>query len=294
MNIVKLPVGVAVLLAMSTPAFLNAAELKPETLKAWNAYIRTAESRMKARLDTAHSFLWADEAPDRTSRLRQGEILVSPMAGRGWESVPGGLIHHWMGAAFIPNVAIEDVLAVVHDYGRYKEIYKPIVVDSKVLDCSAAQQRFSMLWLHKVLFVTAALRSQYESHDFQVDERRWYNIAGTVRVQEIENYGRPGEHMLPPDEGDGFVWRMFGIARYAERDGGVYVELEAFALTRDIPASLRWLVAPVVARLSRNSILTTLQQTRDAVRPHVHLADGSVSCPAGGFRTPALVAGARN
>ena len=294
MNIVNFPVGLAVLLAVSAPAFLNAAELKPETLKAWNAYIRTAESRMKARLDTNHSFLWADEAPDRTSRLRQGEILVSPMAGRGWESVPGGLIHHWMGAAFIPNAAIEDVLAVVHDYGRYKEIYKPIVVDSKVLDCSAAQQKFSMLWLHKVLFVTAALRSQYESRDFQVDERRWYNIAGTVRVQEIENYGRPGEHMLPPDEGDGFVWRMFGIARYAERDGGVYVELEAFALTRDIPASLRWLVSPVVTRLSRNSILTTLQQTRDAVRPHVHLADSAVSCPAGGFHTSALVTGARN
>jgi hypothetical protein len=294
MNIGNVPIGLAVLLALFAPAFSNAVELKPETLKAWEEYTRAAESQMKTRLEPGHSFLWADEAPGRSSRLRRGEILVSPVAGRGWQSVPGGLIHHWIGAAFIRGAAIEDVLAVVHDYGRYKEIYQPIVVDSQVLACSPAEQQFSMLWLHKVLFVTAALRSQYESHDFQVDGRRWYNIASTVRVQEVENYGRAGERTLAPDQGDGFIWRMYGIARYAERDGGVYVELEALALTRDIPPSLRWLVSPVVSHLSRNSILTTLRQTRDAVHPHVHVASNAIACPADGFRSAALASGAGN
>jgi hypothetical protein len=42
------------------------------------------------------------------------------------------------------------------------------------------------------------------------------------------------------------VWKRFhlathSIARYEERDGRVYLELQAIALTRDIPASLRWL-----------------------------------------------------
>jgi hypothetical protein len=41
--------------------------------------------------------------------------------------------------------------------------------------------------------------------------------------------------------------------------------LEAFALTRDIPPSLRWLVSPVVNHLSINSLAMTLQQTRQAV-----------------------------
>ncbi len=294
MNIRNVRIGVAALLVVSAPAVSAAAELKPETLEAWNQYLRIAESRMKERLTAGHAFLWTDEAEGRSARLRRGEILVAPATEHGWQSVPGGLIHHWIGAAFIPGVAVEDVLAVVHDYGRYKDIYKPIVVESRVLDCSPAEQTFSMLWLHKVLFVTAALSSQYESHDFQVDERRWYNTAGTVRVQEIRDYGKPAQQVLAPDQGDGFIWRMYGIARYAERDGGVYVELEAFALTRDIPASLRWLVAPVVTRLSRNSILTTLRQTKDAVHPHVHLAEGAVFCPAGGFRTAALAGGAGN
>jgi len=45
----------------------------------------------------------------------------------------------------------------------------------------------------------------------------------------------------------------------------VYLELEAMALTRDIPASLAWVIAPAVSHLSINSLTTTLRQTRDAV-----------------------------
>jgi len=33
-------------------------------------------------------------------------------------SVPNGLVHDWVGAAFIPNATLEIVLSVVHDYDR--------------------------------------------------------------------------------------------------------------------------------------------------------------------------------
>jgi hypothetical protein len=86
-----------------------------------------------------------------------------------------------------------------------------------------------------------------------------------VQMREIEAYGKSGERFLTPNEGSGYIWRMHSIARFQERDGGVYLELEAIALTRDIPGSLRWLVSPVVNHLSINSLTTTLRQTRDAV-----------------------------
>jgi hypothetical protein len=54
-----------------------------------------------------------------------------------------------------------------------------------------------------------------------------------------------------------------------ERDGGVYIELEAMVLSRDIPAALRWVVDPIVRRVSRSSLETSLQQTADAVRTSV-------------------------
>jgi hypothetical protein len=261
-----------VTVAVFAPARANAIELKPETLAAWNSYVRGADAATQARL-TGHSpFLWIDEQPDRAARLRHGEVLVAPLDQRGVRSVPGGLIHHWIGAVFLPGATLDRVLDVVHDYGRYKDFYKPVVADSKALACNGTEQEFSMLWLHHVLFVNAAVQSRYEARDFPVDAHRWYTIAGTTRVQEVQDYGQPGEHMLPPGHGSGFIWQLHSIARYWERDGGVYVELEAIALTRDVPGSLRWLVNPVIARLSRNSLAISLRQTVDAVeRP----ADGS-------------------
>jgi hypothetical protein len=79
--------------------------------------------------------------------------------------------------------------------------------------------------------------------------------------------------MWQEGEGNGLIWRLFSLARYVERDGGVYLELEAIGLSRDIPASLRWLVAPIVRRISRGSLSTSLRQTRDAVRFRVESAN---------------------
>jgi hypothetical protein len=184
----------------------------------------------------------------------------------GTQTVPSGLIHHWIGGVFVPGATIGSLSAVVRDYSKYKDIYKPVVVDSKVLGCTDDDQRFSMLWLHKVLFITAAIQSEYVAHDIRLDRRRGYNVADTVRVQEVEHYGRPEESLLAPGTGNGYIWRLHTMARYQERDGGVYLELEAIALTRAIPASVRWFVNPVVNHLSINSLTTTLQQTREAVK----------------------------
>ncbi len=245
---------------------MNAAELKPETLTAWEQYVQGAEARMKTRLGPGQVFLWADEEPNRAARLRQGEIQVAPMAGHGSKTVPNGLIHDWIGAAFIPNASLQKLLDVVHDYGRFKEFYKPVVVDARLIERSGEEDRFAMLLLHKVLFVTAAMDAQYESRDFRLDDRRYYSISTSTRVQEIQNYGKPSQREMPPDQGSGYMWRLYCIARYEERDGGVYAELEAIGLTRDIPLSMRWVVKPVVTKLSRNSLLVSLSQTRDAVQ----------------------------
>ena len=71
MKSARVALGLAVMLA--APGILPAAELKPETLRAWDAYLRTADARMKARLDGRRPFLWADETPGRSRQLRQGE-----------------------------------------------------------------------------------------------------------------------------------------------------------------------------------------------------------------------------
>src|SRR3974377_958482 len=94
------------------PGLLRGAELQADTLKAWEAYIQSADIRMRARLDGTQPFLWADESDTRRQAVRHGEVVVAPVLPRGSVSVPAGLIHHWVGAAFIPDSTIERLVAV--------------------------------------------------------------------------------------------------------------------------------------------------------------------------------------
>jgi hypothetical protein len=243
----------------------NAAELQRATAEAWQEYLREASTRMQARAEGSKSFFWMEETADRARRVKSGEIVVSPLVGRGTQSVPNGLIHDWIGAIFIPNATIKSLLNVVHDYDRYKNIYNPVIMDSRSLEASGAKQEFTMVWQRHVLFVNAAMRGRYCAHDVVLDSQRGYSIVDATTLQQIENYGHPSEHLLPPDTGSGFIWRIYSIARYEQRDGGVYLEIEGIALSRDIPTSMRWLVNPVVNHLSVNSLTTTLRQTREAV-----------------------------
>jgi len=256
--------SLAMVLLIVTPQ-ASAVELQSATVDAWQQYLRAADVRLQARLDSGKPFLWVDEAADRQLRVRRGEVVVAPLVGHGTQSVPNGLIHDWIGAVFIPNATLGSLLTVLRDCDRYKDIYKPAVTDSKCLEFNAADQDFTMTWQRHVLFVNAAMHAQYRTHEVAIDSRRGYGVANATRIQQIEDHGRPSEHLLPADTGSGFIWRIRSISRYLERDGGVYLEIEAIALTRDVPSSLRWMVSPVVNHLSINSLTTTLNQTREAV-----------------------------
>ena len=251
----------------------HAAELKPETLKAWQQYVQSATAKMQEHLCPESHFLKIDDDQDWVRRVRSGEILVLPGGSQSLKKVPSGLVHDWIGAAFVAHTTVNDVLAVVRDYDRYREFYRPTVINSRTLERGGREDRFSMVLLNKSLFLKTALDSDYQSSYIRVSDRRWYSISETTRIQEIEDYGEPGQRALNEGDGTGLIWRLFTITRFEQRDDGVYVELEAIALSRDIPISLRWIVEPIVRRISISSLTTSLRQTEDAVRSCAALAD---------------------
>lgn len=244
---------------------VQAAELQANTLSAWKERAQASNLRNQERIEGRAPFLWMDESPDRAARVRHGEVVVAPMLGRGAEEVPHGLVHDWIGVTFIPGATVDSVMAVVRDYDAYQHMYRPVVTSSRTIASSDAGQEFQMVWQRKVLFVNAAMQGHYHAHEVLLDAHRGYSVAEADEVREIEDYGHEGERLLPPDTGNGYIWRIRSVARFEERDGGVYLELEAMALTRDIPSSLAWMVKPVVNHLSVNSLTTTLRQTREAV-----------------------------
>ena len=261
-----------VLTAVCSLTQAPAADLKEQTIQAWQEYISVAEARNQTHLAPGSSFLSIDAIPGQAARLRRGDVAVLPAAPNVPVKVPSGLVHDWTGAIFIPNVSLRDVIRVVRDYEQYHTVYHPAVVRSKSLDRSDWEDRFSMVVMNKSFVASRVFESDYRSTFTRLDEKRWYSTSESTRVQEILEYDSPSQCTLPEGHGTGVIWRLYSVARYEERDGGVYIELEAIALSRDIPGALRWLVDPIVRRVSQSSIAISLQQTAEAIRSGTNTA----------------------
>lgn len=261
----KTGLGSVIFAVLTIPLLAQTDTLKPQTLAAWNEYIQATNARLEHVAVEKDAFLLVDRDPGLRARLRGGEIVLSPAVNNGYTAVPHGIITDWVGDAFVPKAKIDDAVAQLNDYDRYQQFFTPTVVDAHLLSHAGAEYRFSLVLRQKVLFVTPVLEGDYESQTFRLDDHRWYTVSHTTRLQDVENYGEPSQRRLPPDHGHGYIWRMYNITRFEERDGGVYIEIEAMALSRDVPAGLHWLIDPVVRHLPKNSLAATLRQTRDAV-----------------------------
>jgi hypothetical protein len=251
--------------ALSLAQSIPGATLKEETKDAWTAYLNARTADMQARLKGANPFLWLDEVPGRTEHVRTKGPYIQPIGDHIPQSVPFGLIHAWLGAGFVPNAKIADILRVVRDYDNYAKVYKPGVIASKLNMSEGPNDFFFLRLVNKSVVAKTALDSEGEATYFQIDEHRWYAYSNTTHIREMEKFDTPEQHLLPEDEGMGLIWRLSSITRLEERDGGVYAELEAYALSRDIPAAFRLIVNPIVRRVSRDSLAVSLHQTRVAI-----------------------------
>ena len=260
---------IAIILLAGCPG--RAVELKPETDAAFNHYVDLSEERMRNDLQSGR-FLWVDGLPPQqreavSERIKRGEVVTQTMEmlQRGAPiPVPGGLIHHWIGVVFIPGANLKRTLALLQGYDEHSRIFAPRVLRSKLIQHNGDDFKV-FLRLRETKIVTVVLDTDYDVHYVQLDSTRACSRSYSTRVAEVESAGQPGEYEKPRGNDDGFLWRLNSDWRFWERDGGVYVQLEAISLTRDIPDGLGWLIRPVVTSIPRESIVFTLNRTRKAL-----------------------------
>lgn len=249
---------------LAAAALAQTAELRPQTVAAFDSYIRSTEARVESRVHGARSFLWVDESPQRLQQVRAGQVLSQPWGANAEIPVPGGLIHDWIGAVFIPVTTLAETLRMVEDYDHHKDIYKPEVVDSKLLSRNGDDFKIYLRLLKKKI-LTVVLDTEHEVRYLHPAPLRAASVSHSTRIAEVANPGKPDQRALPPGKDHGFLWRLDSYWRFEERDGGVYVECEAVSLTRAIPAGLGWLIDPIVRSLPRESLANTLRDTRAAL-----------------------------
>ena len=239
-------------------------QLKPETLQAFEDYIRDAEDAMEQTLG-GPAFLWCDGDPKRAKSVQQGKVAAELWKGKSPAKAPFGLIHDWIGAVWIPGTTAAATLACIQDYDRHKVMYRPEVIDSKLIARQGDDFQIYLRVLKKKI-ITVVLDTDHAVHYFQVDGTRWGCRSRTTRTAEVDNAGKPNEKVQPADAGYGFLWRLNSYWRFEEREGCVLAECRAISLTRDIPAALKWIIEPIVRSLPKDTLVNTLKATRDAVR----------------------------
>ena len=127
---------------------VSVVRLKHKTLDAFESYIREAEAGMQPALEGDEPFLWTDLDPERARRVRKGEIPAQLWDGAMPVHVPDGLIHDWVGALAIGGVTIEATLGRVQDYDHHKDIYKPEVMESRLVSRSGNDFKIFLLHHH--------------------------------------------------------------------------------------------------------------------------------------------------
>jgi len=263
---------VAPWLSGKEPARGGVPSLGPNTVAAFEEYVKLTEARNAEELQRGTNLLWIDGLKDSEraqayEALKRGQVQMQKLeTRRNGEKIrcPGGMIHHWVGVAFIPGAKLQDVLRVIQDYDRHAQYYAPDVEQSKIE--SHDGNRFVVFLRfrrHKV--ITVVLNTEHDVRYFTDSDTREHSRSTSIRIAEVENAGKANERQKAPGEDGGYLWRMETWWRMEERDGGVYVQSEVVSLTRDIPAGLGWLIGPFVNSIPKETLTFTLEATRNAV-----------------------------
>jgi hypothetical protein len=252
-------------------AVVKHVELRAETIRGFDAYVQSAEASMEKTPQPNAPFLWCEQQPDRSRRVHGGEIVTETWSGHGPGKVPQGLIHDWIGAAFVPGTTITELLALIQNYDNHKNIYQPEVMDSRLLHRSGNDFQIFLRLLKKKI-ITVVLDTDHDVHYHAFGKSRWECRSYTTRIAEVENAGAPNETILAPGKGYGFLWRLYSYWRFEERNGGAYLECRAISLTRDIPFGLGWAIEPIIQQLPKESLANTLAATRAALQTSMKAA----------------------
>jgi hypothetical protein len=259
-----------------------AAELQPKTLEAWNAYVRLTERRIGAELDHGTRFLAADflagnESRSARSLLKSGRIFIRRMqtkddAGREI-GVQDGMIHHWMGATFVPGVSLDSLIRWLQDYDHHQQFFNEVEQSKLVSRDGATFKIFFRLKRKKI--ITVVYNTEHTAIYRTHDAKRVSSRSFTTRIAELEDPGTPEEKEKPAGNDRGFLWRLNSYWRFQEEDGGVVVECESVSLSRAIPFGLGWLINGYVESVPRESLENTLVSIREGSGKTIGSGPGS-------------------
>ena len=245
-------------------------EVSTAAASAFNAYVSKVESRLAGQHREANGFLASvGTSVQRDARLRGGELIIEQLTPAAEAELPGALLHHWRGTAFIRGATAGDFERLMKDFDGYPQRFSPQVMQAKILtphDDGIPDHFEATMRVRQRHVITVVMDTTYDVRYGRLDAQHGYSISRSTRISEIASAGTQKEHALSDKEEHGFLWRMNTYWSYEERDGGLYMQVESVSLTRAIPPGLGWAVRPYVESVPRESLEFTLRSACNALQ----------------------------
>ena len=239
------------------PGPAKAAELQPATARAYDSYVEQARQAFVDRATVSHVSFTVERAGAMT-----GAVDIPSAQGR-MVRIPGGLVHHWRGAIFIPGVGLDQVLSTAQAYEQYAAIYQAVLV-SKIVTQDGSRFRVFARVKEDAGLVSAVL-DVWSAVTYERAGNCAYSLSEAEGIRQVEHPEQADERHLPEGRDSGYLWRANTFTRFVARDGGVLVELETIGLSRSFSRMLAWVVEPIARRVGRSSVERTLAEFRTAV-----------------------------
>jgi hypothetical protein len=218
-------VGVAAAIAAVSAPAAAFAQARPDTLAAWDGYVRSTEARIE--------------------QLRGVSMDAGEPTGRAIP-VARGTIHHWKGATIIRGTTVD---AVVNALRSAPPPPREDVVESRVISRSNDSQRVYLRLVRRTL-MTVTYDTEHLVTFRRVEPSLAMSRSVSTRIAETDGGDR------------GFLWRLNAYWRYVQVGNDVQVELESLSLSRDIPTVLKPVAGRVVNRIARESVSKALDALR--------------------------------
>ena len=117
---------------------------------------------------------------------------------------PGGMIHDWEGAVFIPGAKLAEVLGILQDYNLEPTYFAPDVEQAKIEEHNGDYFRV-FLRFRMVKIITVVLNTEQDITYFHDSPTRAHSRSSAIRIAEVENPGTKSEKELPPGQDSGFL-----------------------------------------------------------------------------------------
>jgi hypothetical protein len=237
----------------------SASELQTQTDSAYREYATRAEKAFLARVQSGDL---------RTLRL-DGVIAGRPGHDDGVIPVPGGLVHHWIGSAFLAGATLHDVMKLSQAYDKYTSIYRAVIA-AELLGRDGETYRTALRLKEGEAGITAVLQVRSTVRYVAESDHSIYSISTADEIREVKNAGSGSEMLLPAGRDSGYLWRAQVFTWFVERQDGVYLETETLGLSRGYPPFIGWFIEPIARRLGRKSVESSLQQFKSALTCAAH------------------------